>query len=201
MKHHPSTPDRAASPGRPRDPRIEREVLRATAELVRERGYADVTISAIAERAGTTKPAVYRRWASKAHLVREAAFPADDATSLPRTGTFAEDLREMIRRTARVFSAPVARAALPGLVAELAADPTIHAAMLERFADGLWGALEERLAEAVVAGEVRADLTSTTLVEALAGTVLMALLMHTSDDLDDEWVERTATLLTKGIAP
>ena len=201
MKHPASTPASRTGAGRPRDPRIERAVLRAAAELVQERGYAEVTIAAIAERAGTTKPAVYRRWPSKAHLVHEAAFPADESTSLPRTGSFAEDLREMVRRTAASFSAPVARAALPGLVAELAADPSIHAALLERFAGGLWGALDARLAEAVAAGEVRADLDPTTLVEALAGTALMALLMHTSDELDDAWVERTAVLLTRGIAP
>jgi AcrR family transcriptional regulator len=201
MKHPPSTPDRTSGAGRPRDPRIERAVLAAAADLVSERGYADVTITAIADRAGTTKPALYRRWPSKAHLVHEAAFPANEDTALPDTGTFAGDLREMVRRTAAVFSAPVARAALPGLVAEFAADPTIHTAMLERFADGLWVALDTRLAEAVAAGEVRADLDATTLVEVLAGTVLMAVLMHTSDELDGDWVERTATLLTRGIAP
>ena len=51
-------------------------------------------MAAVAERAGTTKTALYRRWSSKAELVHEAAFPTaptalDDAarvTSPPTCG-------------------------------------------------------------------------------------------------------------------
>src|SRR3954462_10703730 len=64
------------APGRPRDRRIDRAVLAATADLLVDVGYADLTVAAVAERARTTKPAIYRRWRSKAHLVHEAAFPA-----------------------------------------------------------------------------------------------------------------------------
>ena len=41
-----------------------------------EIGYSNLTMAAVAERAGTTKTALYRRWSSKAELVHEAAFPA-----------------------------------------------------------------------------------------------------------------------------
>ena len=66
--------------GRPRDPRIDGAVLRATVELLSETGYPGLLVSAIAERAGTSKPAIYRRWPSKAHLVHEAVFPLGTAT-------------------------------------------------------------------------------------------------------------------------
>ena len=39
--------------GRPRDRRIDSDVLRATAELLGETGYADLSVDAIARRAGT----------------------------------------------------------------------------------------------------------------------------------------------------
>src|SRR5689334_8191804 len=126
--------DIKAQSGRPRNPLIDEAVLRAAAELVVEVGYADLTIAAIAERAGTSKPAIYRRWPSKAHLVHEAVFPMSDATELPDTGSLHGDMREMMRRTVGVLTTPAARAALPGLVGEMAADPTLHAALLERFA-------------------------------------------------------------------
>ena len=89
------------------------------------------------ERAGTSKPAIYRRWPSKAHLVHEAVFPISAATELPDTGSLDGDMREMVRRTVAVLSTPAARAALPGLLGEMAADTTLHAALLERFADVL----------------------------------------------------------------
>ena len=76
--------------------RIDSAVLRSTVELLAETGYADLSVDAIARRAGTSKPAIYRRWPSKAHLVHEAVFPISDATALPDTGSLAGDVREMV---------------------------------------------------------------------------------------------------------
>ncbi|MDF2582422.1 MAG: TetR family transcriptional regulator, partial [Mycobacterium sp.] len=61
--------------GRPRDPRIDAAILAATSDLLVQIGYSNLTMAAVAERAGTTKTALYRRWSSKAELVHEAAFP------------------------------------------------------------------------------------------------------------------------------
>ena len=38
-------------------------------------------------------------------------------------------------------------------------------------------------------------------IETIAGATLMALLIRSTGHLDDEWVEHTADLLTKGICP
>lgn len=189
-----------AQSGRPRNPLIDRAVLEAAAELVVEVGYADLTIAAIAERAGTSKPAIYRRWPSKAHLVHEAAFrDGDEALSLPDSGDLHTDLAGMLRRTAAAFAHPVARALTPGLMAEIAQDPTLHPALLERFG-GAWKGFHERIAIAVERGEVRAGVDTDVLIETLAGAALMRLLIHSETGLDDDWVEQTTTLLMRGIA-
>ena len=185
--------------GRPRDPRIDAAVLRATVELLAETGYSGLLVSDIAKRAGTSKPAIYRRWPSKAHLVHEAVFPIGAATAIPDTGSLPEDLREMVRRTMNFLSTPAARAALPGLVGEMAADPTLHSALLERFADIITGGLAERLEKAVARGEARADVTAAELAEAVAGLTLLTLLTRPTD-LGEGWVDRTTTLLLKGIS-
>jgi AcrR family transcriptional regulator len=184
--------------GRPRDPRIDSAVLRATVELLGETGYAGLSVDAIARRAGTSKPAIYRRWPSKAHLVHEAVFPMSDATELPDTGSLAGDVHEMMRRTLAVLTTPAARAALPGLVGEMASDLTLHAALLERFGDVLSRGLTERLADAAARGEVRPEVTAADLAEAIAGISLLALLTRGAA-LDDAWVERAATLILRGI--
>ena len=184
--------------GRPRDLRIDDAVLRATVELLGKSGYADLSVDAIARRAGTSKPAIYRRWPSKAHLVHEAAFPVNEATELPDTGSLAGDVREMVRRSAGVLTTPAARAALPGIVAEVATDPTLHAKLLERFGDILARGLTDRLDDARARGEVRPEVTAADVVEAIAGITLMALLTR-NEALSDAWVERTAALITKGI--
>jgi AcrR family transcriptional regulator len=184
--------------GRPRNPRIDTAVLRATVDLLGETGYAELSVDAIARRARTSKPAIYRRWPSKAHLVHEAVFPLSEATELPDTGSLADDVREMVRRTVMVLTTPAARAALPGLVGEMAADLTLHAALLERFGDILGRGLTERLDKALARNEVRPDVTAAELSEALAGLTFLALLTR-SAALDDAWVERTATLILRGI--
>ena len=190
------------APGRPRDRRIDRAVLAATAELLVEVGYADLTMDAVADRAGTTKPAIYRRWRSKAHLVHEAAFPADgERVHVPETGSLPEDLHLMVRTAVDLLAHPVARAAIPGLMSEFAADPGLHAALLERLQAGPLGAARDRLAAAAAAGEARADLDPDAVIEAMAGTALIALLFRGDGDLDDTWIDTLTTLLLRGIAP
>lgn len=174
-------------------------MLEATVELLGEMGYADLTVDAIAKRAGTSKPAIYRRWPSKAHLVHEAVYPMGEATELPDTGSLAGDVRAMVRRSADFLATPSARAGLTGLVGELAADPTLHAKLLERFSDVVSRGLTERLDAAVARGEARPDATADDLLEAVAGITFFALLTHGAT-LDDAWVERTATLITRGIS-
>jgi AcrR family transcriptional regulator len=185
--------------GRPRDPRIDESVLGATVELLGISGYADLSVDAIAKRAGTSKPAIYRRWPSKAHLVHEAVFPISEATELPDTGSLEGDVREMVRRSTGVLTTPAARAAMPGLLAEMATDPSLHAKLLSRFGDVTSRGMTDRLEGAVNRGEARPDVTAVDLVDAIAGMALMAIITR-NQVLDDTWVERTATLITKGIS-
>lgn len=161
-------------------------MLVATAELLVEVGYANLTLTAIAERAGTTRPALNRRWPSLAHLVHEAAFPAALTTPLPRTGVPTEDLRTLVSGALAAFAHPVARAAAPGLVAAITADPSLHQALLQRFSEAL-GGIEQPLLDLV------------------AGAALFGLLLH-PDDLEAEptrsiWVDRITHLLTEGTTP
>jgi len=185
--------------GRPRNPRIDSAVLQAATDLLAQTDYAELTVDAIAKRAATSKPAIYRRWPSKAHLVHEAVFPIDDTTELPDTGSLTGDVREMLRRTVAVLTTPPARAALPGLIGEMATDLTLHAALLVRFNDILGHGLADRLARAAARGEVRAGVSAADLTEALAGITLFALLTR-GDSIDDAWIEHTTTLITKGVA-
>lgn len=185
--------------GRPRNRAIDDAVLRATVVLLGESSYAELSLDVIAARAGTSKPAIYRRWRGKAHLVHEAVFPIDSTTTLPDTGSLDSDVREMIKRTLAVLSTPAARAALPGLVGEMASDPTLHSALLERFGDILVLGLNDYLQVAIRRGDVRDGVTASELAEALAGMTLLALITR-GGDVDDDWIDRTAKLITKGIS-
>ncbi len=170
--------------GRPRDGRIDEAVLHATAELLVEVGYADLTLTAIADRAGTTRPALNRRWPSLPHLVHEAAFPDVLTAPLPSTGDIREDIRAMVAGSLAAFSHPVARAAAPGLVAAITADPGLHRALLARFATGALEGIEQPL------------------LDLIAGAAFFALLLHPDDLTGDEaaaWVDRVTGFLTEAV--
>lgn len=59
-------------PGRPRDPAMEKAILRAALARFASDGFSRMTIGEIAVDAGVTRPTVYRRWTSKHDLVVEA---------------------------------------------------------------------------------------------------------------------------------
>jgi AcrR family transcriptional regulator len=184
--------------GRPRDPRIDAAILAATADLLVQNGYSNLTMAAVAERAGTTKTALYRRWSSKAELVHEAAFPAaPTALSMPE-GDIATDVREMIAAAGAVFSSPVVRAALPGLVADMVADPDLNERVLNRFT-GLFEVVRLRLVHAVDRGEVHAGVDPQRLIELIGGATLLRMLLAPGQHLDRQWVDQTAAIVVHGV--
>jgi AcrR family transcriptional regulator len=186
------------SAGRPRDPRIDAAILASTADLLVEIGYANLTMAAVAERAGTTKTALYRRWSSKAELVHEAAFPVAPTALATPEGDIAGDVRAMVAAARDVFTSPVVRAALPGLIADMAADADLNARVMSRFA-GLFGIVRERLVHAVARGEVQADVDPERLIEIIGGATLLRLLLDPGGRQDDAWVEQTAAIISHGV--
>jgi AcrR family transcriptional regulator len=199
MKADPSDIDKAPG-GRPRDARIDAAILQATSDLLVQIGYTNLTMAAVAERAGTTKAALYRRWSSKAELVHEAAFPATPAT-LPRpAGTIAADVRAMLEAARDLFTSPVVRAALSGLVADAASDPALTLRVRTRF-EGLFTAVRIRLSQGVETGEVRPDVNPDRLIEVIGGTTMIRLLLRPDDDLDDTWIDETAAIIVPGVTP
>jgi AcrR family transcriptional regulator len=198
MKADPPSVDKASGAGRPRDPRIDAAILTATADLLVQIGYSSLTLAAVAERAGTTKTALYRRWSSKAELVHEAVFPVAPTALVGPAGDIAADVRAMIAAARDVFTTPVVRAALPGLVADMSADPELNARVMSRFAD-LFTAVRARLGAGVDRGEVHRDVDPDRLIELIGGATLLRLLLRPEEPLDDAWVEQTTAILVHGV--
>ena len=198
MKADPRVDDKAPPAGRPRDPRIDAAILVATADLLVEIGYSNLTMAAIAERAETTKTALYRRWSSKAELVHEAAFPIAPTALATPEGDIVGDVRAMIAAARDVFTSPVVRAALPGLIADMAADAELNARVMSRFAD-LFGVVRDRLEHAVARGEVHAGVDPDRLIEIIGGATLLRLLLVQGGELDDAWVDQTTAIVARGV--
>lgn len=194
-------PGAVTTAGRPRDPRIDDAVLQATTELLEEVGYLQLTIGAIADRAGTNKPAIYRRWPTKAHLVHEAVFPPQGPEVIPADDDLRSDIRALVAIGVELLGRPAARAALPGLMAELVGDPTLHADVTQRFAGQAWGVLQQRIDSAAATGEVRAGVPSSTVLELIAGSTFVATALRPLDEIGTDWVDDVVDIIMRGITP
>jgi AcrR family transcriptional regulator len=198
MKADPSLDDKTPAAGRPRDPRIDAAILRATADLLVEIGYSNLTMAAVAERASTTKTALYRRWSSKAELVHEAAFPATPTAIETPPGDIKADIRAMLAAARDVFSSPVVRAAMPGLIADMVADVDLNARVMSRFVD-VFVAVRTRLAEARERGEVHADVNPDRLLEVIGGATMLRVLLQPDEPLGEDWVDQTTAIVVHGV--
>lgn len=198
MKAEPSPVVKGAGAGRPRDPRIDAAILRATADLLVEIGYSNLTMAAVAERAQTTKTALYRRWSGKADLVHEAVFPAAPTALTTPAGDIAADVRAMIGAARDVFTSPVVRAALPGLVAEVAADAALNARVMGRFT-AMFAAVRARVVDGITRGEVHANVDPDRLVEIVGGATMLRMLLWPDRELDDDWVAQTTAIVVHGV--
>ena len=102
----PSPPSR----GRPRDPRTRTAILAAARALLERGGLTAVTIEAIAQKAGVSRPTIYRYW-SNAPAVAMAAFL--EATGAPEAAKSARTplaaLRAQLHAVADAFAAPTGR--------------------------------------------------------------------------------------------
>lgn len=111
------------APGRPRDTDIDAAIVAATLELLSEVGFEATTFAAIADRAGTSRPAVYRRFGTKAEAATAALGLLSRTTAPERTGNHYGDL--VAELTA--FRNGTTRAGGTSLVATMLADGTDQA--------------------------------------------------------------------------
>jgi AcrR family transcriptional regulator len=88
-------------------------VLQATLDELAERGYAALTVEAVADRAGIHKTTLYRRWRNAEGLVAAALLlGTEQEWQAPDTGTLEGDLASLTNELVHWFADP-AVSALP----------------------------------------------------------------------------------------
>lgn len=140
--------------GRPRSPIIDEAVSRAVLALLRDRGYAALSIEQVASAAGVAKTAIYRRWASKPEMVFALAVHGEAIKPPADQGSLDEDLGALTERVVALLSAPAARQALPGLLTDLRENPVLAQRFHESFIDAERRLIEALLDRAVHRGEL-----------------------------------------------
>src|SRR5262245_4158793 len=154
-----------ASAGRPRDPNRDQAIVRATLELMDQRGL-DFSIEEVAERAGVAKTTIYRRFPSKEELMISELEAVVPPLPTPDTGSLRADLIALARR--KMASVETVATPLVGirLLNDLWRNPKLFALFTERIIRPARAPLITVVDRAVARGELRDDLDRDLIVDA-----------------------------------
>jgi AcrR family transcriptional regulator len=186
--------------GRPRDQAIDAAILEATQELIVELGYAALSMDGVAARAGVSKPTLYLRYPSKGALIAEAAFGDVPDVQPPDTGHLSADFLATYQWGVAQVTAPVGRAALPGLLAESTQNPEIADLFREKIIEPAFARIADLLVRAQQRGEIRAGVDLALVLDVCLGTVLARVAM-VDRPINDEFAAELVALLVSGLAP
>jgi AcrR family transcriptional regulator len=141
---------------RRRGAELEQAILDATWAELRDVGYAALTMEAVAARAGTSKPVIYRRWSSRAELVIAAWGSRRPVTMAPvDTGALRSDLIALFSRVARRTEGMMSEA-IAGVMGEAFRHPEVAALLRDRLRTApLGGWITTIVERAVERGELR----------------------------------------------
>jgi AcrR family transcriptional regulator len=189
---------REARVGRPRDRQIDAAVLGATLAVLDRSGYGRLTIEEVAREAGTTKPAIYRRWPNRQRLVLAALGQRLGDARAPDTGCTLCDLDECLKVFVGAF-----RRMPPGvlgpLFAECAGDRELRAAFMSVLFEPPRAAVRETLDRAHVRGDLRDDVDLELILDLIGSLVHYRALFGHAPTSDAE-IERVVEALLRGIA-
>ena len=197
--------DTAASPrrtpGRPRSEESHQAIIRATLELLLEVGYGSLTMEAVRQRAGVGKATIYRRWASKEELVRDAiVFMHEDFTEID-TGSLRGDYEAIAAQVRSSALRAGASTLMPRLLGEAVNDPELHAIFYENLVKPRREALGVLLRRAIDRGELRGDVDLDLMIDLFAGPAVYRMLITGGDMSKMFAVEDQLDALLNGLRP
>ncbi|GAA2786112.1 TetR/AcrR family transcriptional regulator [Crossiella cryophila] len=167
-----------------------RAVLEAADDLLVEKGFAGVTIEAIASSAGVAKQTIYRWWSTKTDILLDA-FLQDAAEDLavPDHGEVGADLRDYLSSLTHFLTRSDAGAVLRALLGQAQHDPAFAAVLRARFLDEQHDRDRLVIERAVHRGQLPADLDVPAEVDQLVGPIYYRLLV-TGDRIDEHFTDR-----------
>jgi AcrR family transcriptional regulator len=178
--------------GRPRDAGIDGVVLDETLRQLARDGFAGLSLASVAAAAGTSRPAIYRRWPNKEALVVDAIARLASVDPPPVTGDPFDDLvveLEHFRRCITMAaSLPVA-----GMMLGDGVDPTVRGRYRESVVAPRRTRIRACLHAARDRGELAADADLQIAATFVTGSWYALALAGTTPPRD--WATRTAALV------
>ncbi|MFL6107290.1 MAG: TetR/AcrR family transcriptional regulator [Marmoricola sp.] len=178
---------------RRRSERARVAILGATNELLHEHGLEQLSIEAVAARAGVGKQTIYRWWPDRAVLVADALFNRDDLGPVPPadTGDVYADLGRWAGDLAASLGSPRGAATLRMLTAAATADEETSRRLHEKFSGPLQEQAYARLTAAPELSSTPAQRRNA--VDAIIGFMVFRVLAH------QQLTRRGATAMARSV--
>ncbi len=173
-------------PGRPRSDKSREAILDATRKMLMHTPLRDISIEAVAKRAGVGKTTIYRWWPHKAALVMEAFMAQPGLQNiLPTTPDSGEALKVQLEKLIRQLRGQNGRI-VANIIAEAQAEPEALRLLNENFLNERVNNLRNHLQAAKDEGLFNPQLDTGMAIDQLLGPVFYRLLTN-PDALDEHF--------------
>jgi AcrR family transcriptional regulator len=185
--------------GRPRDSSIDARTTEAVLTLLGRAPYSALTMEGVAVAAGTSKPALRRRWKSLPGIVVHTLIQVLGTEPTPDTGCVFCDLVTGMSNLADTLAQSVVTSALPGLISDLARDPELRELFLHDYFEARRSTTRSVLQHAIDRGEIQQDIDMELTLDLLAAPLYYrGFFGH--QPIDSGLAERIVQSVLSGIA-
>lgn len=186
-------------PGRPRDSSLDEKTIEAAWELLGQKPLSKISIQEIADRAGTTRPAIYRRWESINGIVVDAFLQSvSDRVTLPDLPDPRDQFRVYLGKIAAFLSSRQGKAIIE-LLAPMRHNELLLQKMLREFlrprrANGF--TIIER---GQALGIFRTDIPRDTIIDLYSGPIYYRVFSQHAE-IDEEFTQGIADMVLRAIS-
>jgi AcrR family transcriptional regulator len=170
--------------------RSKESVLRATVELLTERGLGGFSVDEVSRRSGVAKTTIYRHWPVRSDLVLDACSQISTEQQVPDTGSFEGDVTAFLMGIADLLSMARWSSVVPSIVDAAEREPEL-AEIHSRIQLGHTGPLQEIITRAARKGEIPVSTDSSTMIAALLGPLFYRR-WFSREPLDEQFVKAVA---------
>jgi AcrR family transcriptional regulator len=186
------------SVGAVRSSATERAILKAAAQVLREDGYDNFSIEAVAKRARAGKPTIYRWWGNKTNLICDVYTQIKPATiEVREPGSVREEIAEYYDQVWKIWSSRTAATVSRRLIADAQIDRNFLLVYRDSYLAKRHEPLVSSLKRGIERGELPGDVDIDLVVDLFSGFHMRRLMME--QPVDPRLTRQVVDVILEGL--
>ena len=184
--------------GRPRSEKTKSDILNASYDLLIERGFAEITVEKIAEKANVSKATIYKWWPNKAAVVMDAFLNATNLDlPIPDTGSAIEDMFLQVDNFVKFLTSRKG-----SVITEIIAEGQYDSKLADIYRNAYFtprrNISKQILEQGISRGELRKALNLEISIDLIWAPIFYRLLI-TGEKIDTDFIKEIITYVFEGI--